>query len=85
VGHSGSIDQGSSLHSVKTTYTGARLVELYISMIVCLHGAPKKFLSKQGTQFTSQFWQKLHELMDTKLNFGSAYHPQTDMQRKRTN
>jgi hypothetical protein len=70
---------------VKTTYTGARLAELYISRIVCLHGVPKKIVSDRGTQFTSRFWQKLHESMDTKLNFSSAYHPQTDGQRERTN
>jgi IS30 family transposase len=70
---------------VKTTYTGARLAELYISRIVCLHGVPKKIVSDRGTQFTSRFWQKLHESMDTKLNFSSAYHPQTDGQTERTN
>jgi hypothetical protein len=63
---------------VKTTYTGARLAEFYISRIVCLHRVPKKIVSDRGTQFTSRFWQKLHESMDTKLNFSSAYHPQTD-------
>ena len=30
---------------VKTTYTGAKLAELYISRIVCLHGVPKKIVS----------------------------------------
>jgi transposase InsO family protein len=70
---------------VKTTYTGARLAELYISRIVCLHGVPKKIVSDRGTQFTSRFWRKLHESMDTKLNFSSAYHPQTDGQTERTN
>ncbi|WVZ57427.1 hypothetical protein U9M48_007813, partial [Paspalum notatum var. saurae] len=70
---------------VKTTYSGARLAELYISRIVCLHGVPKKIVSDRGTQFTSHFWQRLHESMDTKLNFSSAYHPQTDGQTERTN
>jgi hypothetical protein len=60
---------------VKTTYTGPQLAELYISRIVCLHGVPKKIVSDRGTQFTSKFWEWLHESMDTKLNFSSAYHP----------
>jgi hypothetical protein len=70
---------------VKTTYTGAKLAELYMSRIVCLHGVPKKIVSDRGTQFTSRFRGKLHESKDTKLNFSSAYHPQTDGQTKRNN
>jgi hypothetical protein len=70
---------------VKTTYKGSKLAELYIARIVCLHGVPKKIVSDRGTQFTSKFWEKLHESMDTKLNFSSAYHPQTDGQTERVN
>jgi transposase InsO family protein len=70
---------------VKTNCTRAKLVELYISRIVCLHGVPKKIVSNRGSQFTSQFWQKLHEYMDTKLNFSSVYHLQTNSQTERTN
>jgi hypothetical protein len=40
---------------VKTTYSGAKLVELYMSRIVCLHGVPKKIVSDRGLQFTSKF------------------------------
>jgi hypothetical protein len=50
-------------------------VELYMSRIMCLHGVPKKIVSDRGSQFTSKFWENLHESMDTKLNFSSAYHP----------
>jgi hypothetical protein len=70
---------------VKTTYSGAKLAELYMSRIVCLHGVPKKIVSDGGSQFTSKIWERLHEFMDTKLNFSSAYHPQTDGQTERTN
>jgi hypothetical protein len=42
--------------------------------------AQKKFLSDRGPQFTSMFWEKLHESLDTRLNFSLAYHPQTDGQ-----
>jgi transposase InsO family protein len=69
---------------VKTTYSSAKLAELYMSRIVFLHGVPKKIVSDRGSQFTSMFWEKLHESMDTKLNFSSAYHPQTDGQMERT-
>jgi transposase InsO family protein len=70
---------------VKTNYSGATLAELYISRIMCLHGVPKKIVSDRGSQFISKFWEKLHESMDTKINFSSAYHRQTDGQTKRTN
>jgi hypothetical protein len=60
---------------VKTTYSGAKLMELYMSRIMCLRGVPKKIVSDRGSQFTSKYWEKLHESMDTKLNFSSAYHP----------
>jgi transposase InsO family protein len=53
--------------------------------IVCLHGVPKKIVSNRGTQFTSKFWERLHETLDTQLHFSSAYHPQTDGQIERVN
>jgi hypothetical protein len=34
---------------VKTTFSRARLVELYMSRIVCLHRVPKKIVSDQGS------------------------------------
>jgi hypothetical protein len=40
---------------VKTTYSGLQLAELYISLIVCLHGVPKKIVFDRETQFTSKF------------------------------
>jgi hypothetical protein len=60
--------------TVKTTYNSAVLVELYMSWIVCLHRVPKKIVSDRGTQFTSHFWQQLHEALGTHLKFRSAYH-----------
>jgi transposase InsO family protein len=70
---------------VKTTYSGAKLTELYMSQIVRLHGVPKKIVSDRGSQFISKFLEKLHESVDTKLNFSFAYHPQTNGQTERTN
>jgi transposase InsO family protein len=56
-----------------------------MSRIVCLHDVPKKIISNRGTQFTSHFWQQLHEALGTHLKFSLAYHPQTDGQTERTN
>jgi hypothetical protein len=46
-----------------------------VRFIQYLHGVPKKIVSDRGTQSSSRFSEKLHEAMDTKLNFSSAYHP----------
>jgi hypothetical protein len=70
---------------VKTTYKVSQMAELYMAWIVSLHGVPKKIVSDRGSQFTSRFWRSFHENMNTKLNFNTAYHPQTDGQIERTN
>jgi IS30 family transposase len=70
---------------VKTTYSAPQLAELYMLMIVCLHGVPKKIMSDRGTQFASEFWERLNETLDTQLRFSSAYHPQTNGQNERVN
>jgi hypothetical protein len=70
---------------IKTTYSGQQLAELYMSRVVCFHRVPKKIVSDRGTQFTSKFWERFHETLDTKLHFSSAYHPQIDGQTERYN
>jgi transposase InsO family protein len=70
---------------VRTNYSGERLAQLYVDNIVKLHGVPNRIVSDKGTQFTSRFWKSLHKAMGTKLDFSSAYHPQTDGQTERVN
>jgi transposase InsO family protein len=50
-----------------------------------LYGVLKNIVSNRGTQFTSKFWERLHETLDTQLCFSSAYHPQIDGQIERVN
>jgi transposase InsO family protein len=61
-----------------------KMTELYIREIVRLHGVPVSIISDRDPRFTSKFWRGLQEAMGTKLNFSTAYHPQTDGQSERT-
>ena len=69
---------------VKKTYSTDRLARMYVNIIVCLHGVPVSIVSDRGTTFTSVFWQKLHKALGTRLDFSTAFHPQTDGQSERT-
>lgn len=71
--------------SVKTTFRNNKLAELYMARIVCLHDVPKRIVSDRSSQFTSRFWERLHEALGTRLDFSTAYHPQTDGQTERVN
>jgi hypothetical protein len=42
-------------------------------------------VSDRGTQFTSKFWERLHETLDTQLRFSYVYHPQIDGQTESVN
>jgi transposase InsO family protein len=70
---------------VRTTYGGDKLAKLYIYNILKLHGVPKSIVSNRGAQFVSKLWRSLHQALRTKVDFSSAYHPQTDGQTERVN
>jgi hypothetical protein len=69
---------------IKITYSTDKLAELYMREIVRLHGVPISIMSDRDPWFTSRFWEKLQSAMGIKLNFSTAYHPQTDGQSERT-
>ncbi|MBW0468549.1 hypothetical protein O181_008264 [Austropuccinia psidii MF-1] len=43
----------------------------------------KNIISDRDSKFTSALWEKLHNLLSTKLSFSTAYHPQADGLAKR--
>ena len=42
-------------------------------------------LYHRGTQFTSKFWNQLHETLGTRLEFSTSFHSQTDGKTDRVN
>ena len=57
--------------------TAVATAQLLWQHVVRLHGVPKAIFSDRGPQFTANSWRELWRLTGTKLNYSSAYHPQT--------
>ena len=65
---------------VRIDYSMHRIAELYVDEIVRLHGVPLSIVSDRDPPFTLRFWKELQAALGTKLNFNTAFHPQTDGQ-----
>ena len=63
---------------VRLDYSMDRLAELYVSEIFRLHGIPVSIVFDRDPRFTSRFWKELQSTFGTRLNFITAFHPQTN-------
>jgi hypothetical protein len=70
---------------LKHPYTESSVAKLYLDSVVRLHGVPLSIISDRDKIFTSLFWKELIKAVGTKLNYTTAYHPQTDGQSERVN
>ncbi|KAA3460519.1 DNA/RNA polymerases superfamily protein [Gossypium australe] len=68
---------------VRVDYSLQKLAKLYVSEIVRLHGVPVSIISDRDPRFTSRFWKALHQALGTRLDFSTAFHPQSDGQSER--
>jgi hypothetical protein len=67
------------------TLDAHNLARLYILHVFSKHGIPSDIVSDRGTLFTSNFITSLGQLLGMKLNFSTAYHPESDGQTERMN
>ena len=67
------------------TVIGEETAKLFFDNIYCIHGLPNDIVLYRGTQFTSNFWRGLFQLLSMKINLFVVYHLQIDGQTKRVN
>lgn len=56
-------------------FTAKVVADKFIEGVVKLHGLPKSIISDRFTVFISHFWHEFFNMLGTKLQFSSAYHP----------
>jgi hypothetical protein len=56
-----------SAHFLPIKITLPKLAEIYIAVIVKLHGVPSSIVLDRDPRFTSRFWESLQEALGTKL------------------
>ncbi|MBW0490385.1 hypothetical protein O181_030100 [Austropuccinia psidii MF-1] len=60
-------------------YTAIDTALLFWNKIISTCAIPKMIISDRDPKFTSEFWTNLYDLLGTKLEFFTAYHPQNDV------
>ena len=61
------------------------IADIFLKKISRLHGIPKLIISDRDVKFTGNFWRYLFSRLEMRLNFSTAYHPQTNGKTERVN
>ncbi|KAJ4757403.1 polyprotein [Rhynchospora pubera] len=77
--------KGVHLAALPRRYNAPRIAAIFWESVGKIHGMPKSIISDRDPIFQSNFWKELFKLQGTKLNFSSAYHPESDGQTERVN
>nr|GFB97808.1 putative reverse transcriptase domain-containing protein [Tanacetum cinerariifolium] len=61
-----------------------KLARIYLKEVITRHGIPVSIISDRDPRFASNFWRSLQNVLGTRLNMSTAYHPETDGHSERT-
>jgi hypothetical protein len=61
------------------------LADGFLTHVVRTHGLPSSVISDRGSLFTSTFWKRIMEAMETSRNLSTAFHLESDGQMERIN
>lgn len=61
------------------------LAKIFIRNFVRQHGIPSAITSDRGTQFVSEFWSNVCQMLHITRRLSTAYHPETDGSTERMN
>ena len=69
----------------KKVLLAENLAYTFYKYVIGNHELPEKIISNRDKLFTFKFWKSLIDLVGTKHNLSTSYHPQTDGQTKLLN
>lgn len=65
-----------------TRYNTTKVAQLFVDIVVKLHGFPKNIVSNRDSILLSHLQKELFRFSSTKIQYSAAYHSQTDGQTK---
>jgi len=65
--------------------TAETIAKLFVTKIICRHGAPEILQSDRGSDFTAKLMQEITKLMNVRQSFTTAYHPISNGEVERAN
>jgi len=65
--------------------TAKGVADTFLWEVWKLHGLPTEIISGMDAKFSDEFWESLCKMLGVKRRMSTAYHPQTDGERERTN
>ena len=70
--------------SCHKTLSAPQATKLFIKTIFPHHGFPKIIISNRDRRFCNHFWVSLFKIIGTKMDFTSAFHPESNGQSEAT-